>query len=71
MSIKQAKWSNGKTTITGTWQYVWSRDVFVIRLDGRDPVTNIRRAPFETHNDSPEWGKWKLVGEAATATGWE
>lgn len=60
MMPTEASWTDGKKTITGRWLYIWSRDRFVIWLDGKDDL-GMRRREFETCNDSPEFGKFKLV----------
>ncbi len=69
MSVNEATWTNGKQRVTGRWVYIWSRDVFLICLDGVDEITG-RPRKFETHNDSPEWGKWKLAEETAKVKQW-
>lgn len=60
MNWKKGRWSNGKRTLTGSWAYVWSRDMFVIHLNSKDPITG-RKRNIETFNDTPEWGKWRLI----------
>lgn len=60
MSWKQGKWKNGTRTVTGQWLYVWHRDCFIIALNSNDPITGEQRK-ITTSNDSPEWGKWKLI----------
>jgi len=60
MSRHEAIWSDGKTTVQGTWEYYRPSDKFIIWLDSKDPVTGRQRV-VETHGDVPEWGKWKRV----------
>lgn len=54
-----AIWTDGKRELKGEYRYVWSSDCFVIHLDSVDRITGQTRS-FITHNDTPEWGKWKL-----------
>lgn len=56
----KAIWTNGKRRLTGSWTYVWSKDVFVIDLDSRDRITRERRR-FTVYGDRPEWGNWRLI----------
>ncbi len=56
----KATWANGKRRIEGEWDYVWNGDVFVIQLYSKDRITGQNRRVL-THNDTPEWGNWKLV----------
>ena len=58
--IKKAKWGNGKRIVEGHWQYNWSSDTFTIWLDQKDRTTGQDKI-FTTHNDTPEWGNWKLI----------
>ena len=57
---KPGKWTNGKRTITGWWDYYWPADRFDIRLNSKDRINGFARS-FSTHGDKPEWGNWKLV----------
>ncbi len=61
--MNRATWKNKKTkkTITGTWQYFRSRDVFLVRFDGCDPETGIERQAIEVYGDEPNVGPWILV----------
>jgi hypothetical protein len=55
-------WRNGKRTLTGSWSYYRPADRFDIWLDSKDRITGQNRH-ISTHNDTPEWGNWKLVME--------
>jgi hypothetical protein len=59
MAARKASWTNGKRTITGTWEYINFSRQFHFVLDSRDPVTGLIRE-FWIKADSPEWGNWKL-----------
>lgn len=63
--MHRATWTNGKRSITGWWIYQWAAQRFYIELDSRDRITGQPRS-FVTDNDTPEWGRWKLVRPAAT-----
>lgn len=52
----EAKWSNGKTILTGRYRYYWPSDSFTIQLDRGNRT-------FTVKNDTPEWGKYKLMRE--------
>lgn len=56
----KARWTNGKTTISGRWYYDWSSDKYFIRLDTKDPVTDKNRRVI-SGGETPEWGNWKLI----------
>jgi len=56
----KAKWTDGKTIITGEWEYRRSCDNFAVRLDSTDPITG-RQRMFVVYDDTPEWGKFKLI----------
>lgn len=55
--MKTGKWSNGKRTLSGWWEYNWQSDSFLIILEKTRGHSERR---FRTYNDSPEWGKYKL-----------
>lgn len=57
----EATWVNGKKRVSGRWSYYRPSDVFVIELDQRDRITGSRSKIFTTHNDTPEWGNWKIL----------
>ena len=57
---KKATWINGKRTVTGHWKYYWPSDVFIINLDSIDKITGEKKR-LMVHNDTPEWGNWKLI----------
>lgn len=63
MNVNQATWKKGKKRVTGKWHYQWCADVFWVHLDGKDPVTGLRRVPFSVYGDEPEFKGWKLVKE--------
>lgn len=54
--MNEAKWTNGKTILTGRWQYYWPADSFTIQLDRGNRT-------FSVKNDTPEWGNYKLIKE--------
>lgn len=58
--MPEATWTNGKTELKGRWQYNWGSYTFTIEIDKKDPITGSRTRNFTTHNDTPEWGKYKL-----------
>lgn len=58
--MRQATWSNGKRRLTGSYDYIWASDTFVIELDSRDRLTGRRRRFSVVGGDHPEWGRWKL-----------
>ena len=47
-------WTNGKTTLSGRWRYIWATGVFVIEI-------NNRAKRIVTHNDEPIWGRYRLL----------
>jgi len=52
--MQEAKWTNGKKTISGRWVYIWHLKTFIVELStGRRIVL--------LGNDTPEWGKWKKI----------
>jgi len=55
-----AKWTNGKRTITGEYRYNWNSNCFTIILDKKNRYTG-ERERFTIHEDEPEWDNWKLV----------
>lgn len=57
-AVTRATWTNGKRSVTGCWEWVWSAQRFVIVLDSRDRMTGEQRR-IVTSNDTPEWGNWK------------
>ena len=61
--MNKAQWTNGKTTLNGWWEYFWQSDSFLIILE-KTRGHAARR--FRTKNDTPEWGKYKLVEDSAT-----
>jgi hypothetical protein len=61
--MKTAKWTDGKTTLNGWWEYNWQSDSFFIILEKTRGHAERR---FRTHNDTPEWGKYKLEGETCS-----
>ena len=61
--MHKAVWSNGKRLVHGWWEYNWQADRFLIILDQRDRTTGAKQKSLTTHNDKPEWGKFKLVSE--------
>ena len=62
--MNRAKWQKpgGKKIITGSWEYYRPGDFFRIYPDGVDDLGNAR-ATIITHEDAPEWGRWKRVTE--------
>ena len=60
--MRRGKWTTGKTTITGWWCYNWASRTFLVLLDSVDRITGEQRRLL-VHNDTPEWGRWKLVRE--------
>lgn len=52
--MNRATWKRGKQTVTGSWEYHWASDSFMIVLDRRKHV-------IITKNETPEWETWKLV----------
>lgn len=63
MASRRATWTNGKKTLTGSYEYFWHSDSFVIRLDSTDRITGRKRVVHVYGDDLPEWGNWKLVRE--------
>lgn len=63
--MKDARWTNGKRTINGRWAYHWPSDSFTIELDVRDVITGAKTRTFTVKDDTPEWGKFRLIREAA------
>jgi hypothetical protein len=61
--VTQAKWTDGKRTITGRFEYYWPGDRFDIWLDSTDRITGKQRHISLVGEDSPQWGKWKIVRE--------
>ena len=59
--MRKAKWTNGKRTVSGWWEYRWQSDRFFIILDQSDRTTGTRQKTLTTCNDTPEWGRFKLV----------
>lgn len=61
-SDAHATWKHETTgkVVTGSWNYWWAGDYFVVQLDGNDDL-GMRRQQFHVHNDGPEWGLWRLV----------
>ena len=53
--MHKAAWTNGKSAVSGWWEYHWPSDRFVIILDQRDRTTGARQKTFTTCNDTPEW----------------
>lgn len=60
--MRKGKWTDGKITVWGEWEYQWSSDRFLIVLDSRDPITGEQRR-MVVSGDMPEWGKFKLIDE--------
>lgn len=50
---KKASWSDGNTTLTGKWCYIYESDMFHISLDNGKT--------FKTMSDHPEWHNFKLI----------
>jgi len=61
--MHKARWTNGKRTVSGWWEYIWQSDRFFIIIDQRDRTTGASQKTLTTHNDTPEWGNFKLVKE--------
>jgi hypothetical protein len=61
-SDSNAKWSNSKETITGSWYYNWAADKFhiCIRKQPKDKKYQFRNLDFDCYGDEPEFGHWKL-----------
>lgn len=63
---REAVWKNGRKKLTGRWYYCWAGDYFVVRLD---PECSIRHkflnSEFRVYDESPEFGRWKLVRDQA------
>lgn len=59
-SCDDARWINGTKYIYGKWSYNRHCDKFHISLDSSKNTIGIRNHDFDTYNDSPEWGNWKL-----------
>ncbi len=62
-SMHKGQWFNGKRTISGWWEYIWQSDRFFIILNQKDRTTGEDQKSFSISNDTPEWGKFKLVKE--------
>lgn len=60
--MKKGIWIKGKKKVTGEWEYCWSGDYFVVRLDSKDTVTGQHRS-FRVYDDHPEFNGFKLVRE--------
>lgn len=60
MSQRSAKWTNGKTTRDGWYEYYWPGDFFWVKA-GSETVRKVYR-------DEPEWGEWRLVRDEQPAT---
>ena len=63
MSWKKARWTRGKRTIAGEWDYYRPSDIFTISLNKTNPFTN-QPETIQVKGETPEWGGWKLLEEA-------
>lgn len=62
-SDRNAKWTNGKHIITGSWQYVWHKNAFRVSLNQSKYTKEFRNHDFWTSDDDVAFGKWKLIEE--------
>jgi len=59
--MREATWTNGKSTVKGYWDYHWASDCFVVTIFKRNSLTGASEQTFRVYGDTPEWGKWKQV----------
>lgn len=65
--MKEAKWTDGKRTVSGRWSYYWPGDFFTIEINQRDRTTGQKTKTIRAYGDHPHWGKFKLIREANCA----
>lgn len=60
--MRRAAWTNGKRTITGHYEWIWSAQRFRIELDKGARVSAGRViVTAGSQDDKPEWGQWRLI----------
>lgn len=60
--MRDAIWTNGKSTRAGSWEWFGHANTFLVVLDkpvgyGGETRKRLELLGYET----PEWGKWRLI----------